>query len=235
VKIGELVSNGNFSNGTSGWHTAFNQARGGAEVNDGIFSIDIESPGDSLNSMVLSQGEMNVQGKKAYILSFDAFANGTRDMRVKVIGDDTLIFLDTILDVPTLMSKIKLTLVPSMDAVAKIEFHIGGSRASVSMDNISFHDASWTPVVYKNQTGDLTKVRFNILNSNGRIMFLTGKNIQGRIAIYNLNGSLIRMLNVSEKVLWDRKDSRGATVACGTYIARLKSNTGNKVGKFILR
>lgn len=235
VKIGELVSNGSFSNGTNGWHTAFNQARGGAEVKDGIYSIDIESPGDSLNSVILSQGEMNVQGKKAYILSFDAFANGIRDMRVKVIGDDSLIFLDTTFVVPTLMNKIKLNLVPTVDAVAKIEFHIGGSRASVSMDNISFHDASWTPVVYNNQTGNLKQTRFSIINSNGRITFLSGKNTQGRIAIYNLNGSLIRVLNISEKVLWDRKDSRGATVARGTYIARLASNTGNQVSKFILR
>ncbi len=235
IKIGELVSNGNFSNGTSGWHTAFNQARGGAEVNDGIYSIDIESPGDSLNTMVLSQGEMNVQGMKAYILSFDAFANGTRDMRVKVIGDDSLIFLDTTLAVPTMMNKIKLNLVPSMDAVTKIEFHIGGSHASVFLDNISFHDASWTSVVYRNQAGDLKQTRFTILSGNGLITFLAGNNIQGRIAIYNLNGSLIRMLNVSEKVLWDRKDSRGATVARGTYIARLISNTGNQVSKFILR
>lgn len=235
IKIGELVSNGSFTNGTSGWHTAFNQARGGAEVNDGIYSIDIESPGDSLNSMILSQGEMNVQGKKAYILSFDAFTNGTRDMRVKVIGDDSLVFLDTTLGVPTLMNNIKLNLVPTVDAVAKVEFHIGGSRASVSMDNISFHDASWTPVVYKKQAGDLKQAHFTILNGNGRITFLAGKNIQGRIAIYNLNGSLIRMLNVSEKVFWDGKDSRGITVARGTYLARLKSNTGNQVSKFILR
>lgn len=235
IKIGELVSNGNFSNGTSGWHTAFNQARGGAEVKDGIYSIDVESPGDSLNSMVLSQGEMNVQGKKAYILSFDAFANGNREMRVKVIGEDSLVFLDTTLGVPTLMNKIKLNLAPTVDAVTKIELHIGGSRASVSLDNISFHDASWTPVVYKKQAADQRQTRFSILNSNGRVSFLTGKNTQGRIAIYNLNGSLIRMLNVSEKVLWDGKDSKGVTVARGTYLARLKSNTGNQVSKFVLR
>ncbi len=235
IKVGELVSNGNFSNGTAGWHTAFNQARGGAEVNDGIYSVDIESPGDSLNSIILSQGEMNVQGKKAYTLSFDVFANGTRDMRVKVIGDDSLLFLDTTFIVPTMMNRIKLDLVPTMDAIAKIEFHIGGSRASVSIDNISFHDASWTPVIHKNETRVQERVCFTILNGNGRVTFQTGKNIQGRIAVYNLNGSLIRVLNVSEKVLWDGKDSRGITVARGTYLARLKSNTGNQVSKFILK
>jgi hypothetical protein len=235
IKIGELVTNGNFSNGTSGWHTTFNHARGGAEVKDGIYSIDIESPGDSLNSMILSQGDMNVQGKRAYLLSFDVFANGTRDMRVKVIGDDSLVFLDTTFGVPTLLSKIILNLIPSADAVAKIEFHIGGSRASVSLDNISFHDASWVPVVYKNQAGETRQVRLSVLNGNGRVIFLAGKNIQGRIAIYNLNGSLVRLLNASEKTLWDGKDSRGITVARGTYIARLRCNTGNQVSKFILR
>ncbi len=236
VKVGELISNGNFSNGTSGWHTAFNQARGGAEVSNGIYSIKIESPGDSLNSMILSQGEMNVQGNRPYILSFDAFVNGTRDMRVRVTGDDSLVFLDTTFSVPTLMSKIKMNLTPTVDAVAKVEFHIGGSRASVSIDNISFHDASWTAIVSKNHPADQRATRFSILNGiNGRITFLTGKNMQGRIAIYNLNGSLIRMLNVSEKTLWDGKDSRGASVARGTYLARLKSNVGNQVSKFILK
>ncbi|HEX3019080.1 MAG TPA: carbohydrate binding domain-containing protein [Chitinispirillaceae bacterium] len=237
IKIGELVTNGNFSNGTTGWNTSFVDARGGAEVNKGVYSINVENPGDSLNSMILSQGEMNVQGNTPYVLSFDAFVNGTRDMRVKLIGDDSLIFLDTTIIVPTLMSNVKFKLTPTADAVAKVEFHIGGSMASVSIDNVSFHDASWTAIEKRSFNADQKPAYFSILNGcYGKVTFLTGKNVQGRIAIYNLNGSLIRILNVSEKVLWDGRDINGVNVARGTYLARLKDNNGSiQVNKFIFR
>lgn len=237
AKLGELVTNGSFTNNLAGWHTSFNGAYGQAVVTgDGMFSTETEAPGDSFSNIILSQGDMNVLGGTEYTFSFKAFANGTRDMKVKILGDDSISLLDTTFTVPNLNETISFKLTPANDVIAKAEFHIGGSRAAVFIDDISFHTSAWTGVIGKNVIAKNRTVAFNIRNIGlGNICFSVGKNVQGQIAVYNLNGSLVRMLKVSEKVLWDGKDSHGLNVARGTYVARLKSNFGSTVNKFIMR
>lgn len=238
VKVGELVNNGTFVNGMNAWNSLFDGASGEAFVENGYLNTNIQSPGSSLNSIIISQGNINVLGETEYTLSFKMFSNGTRDMKVRVTGDDTIVFLDSTFNVPNVMQNITLNLKTTVDAVAKIEFLVGGSRASVSIDDVSFHVLGWVdiknkPSITKNNNQMITFTVHN--NVHGSILFTAGKNVLGQIAVYNLNGTMIRTLKLSEKVFWDGKDSHGASVAPGTYIAKLTSNMGNKVNKFLMR
>lgn len=235
INMGELISNGSFSNQLSSWNTSFKGADGMAVVVDGVYTIDLSNPGSDLSSVILSQGEMNVLSGTEYTLSFNAFANGNREMSVKVFGDDTVSFLDTTFSVPTIQEKITLKLTPTIDAIARVEFHIGGARAGVFLDEISFHNSAWTPINQKKNVAQRSAPSFTVQSRNGSVMFSLGHNVQGQVAVYALNGTKIRTLKVSEKVLWDGKDAHGKIVARGTYIARLSSNSGNVVSKFVIR
>jgi hypothetical protein len=239
VKTGELVTNGRFVNKLQGWTTAFNGAQGQANVSSGTYELSVTEPGSSLKTIELSQGGLPMLGGKEYTLSFNAYANGNRSIELKLIpeGDTTPIF-DSTLALPTVSTELTYRFTSPKDALVKLAIEMGGSRAGVFIDNISFYTGPKPTVGVFNIT--LSRPTgpdgsFAIRLCGRSVYFVVGKMPIGVISIYTIQGSLVRNVPITERTLWDGKNAHGAAVARGVYVAMLKSNSIRSIRQFILK
>jgi hypothetical protein len=134
------------------------------------------------------------------------------------------------------MSPIEFKFTPNTDYFAKVEFLMGGSRAGVYLDDIRF--GTNLPVGVINKKSGLLSLpdRFlKVKSFAGSYSFNVGKNVQGKIGIFDLSGSLVRMLPITETAIWNGLNSHGGTVTQGTYIAAFKNSTMKLVQKFQVR
>ncbi|MBN1575079.1 MAG: carbohydrate binding domain-containing protein [Chitinispirillaceae bacterium] len=238
VKTGELIANGTFSNNQQNWKITSVDAVGQTDFSDKQFEIDIREPGDSLNAIVLSQAGLPVLKGKEYTLSFDVFANGDRSMGIALVADDTVRLLDTVVALPTAQHKLSFKFTPEADAIIRLDFLMGGARAGVFIDNVSFYtgpDPSTSGVLaagYAKAHSD----RFTVQPLGAGAVFHTPQDVGGTISIYNLQGMLLRTLQASGRTLfWDGKTCRGVSVARGSYIAALSGRKTRAAARFIIR
>ncbi len=239
VKSGELIGNGDFSNKLQSWKSAFNApAQGQTNIQNGIFGISVTEPGPDLSSIQLSQSGLPVLGGKEYNLTFQAFANGNRSMAVAVFAEnDTAALFDSTFELPSVKKEIAFKFTPSGDAVVRVEFQMGGSRASVFLDNVSMYTGP-KPVSINNPSARSLApagVSFGIRPLGKGVSFTAGKGRTGSILIYNLQGSLMRTMPISESARWDGKDARGVSVSRGAYVAVLKASGVRSVRQFMMR
>ena len=235
VKTGELIDNGSFSNNQQGWKITSNVTLGQTNFSDKMFVLEIGEPGDSLNDIILSQSGLPVLGGKGYTFSFEAFANGTRTMGIKVVADDTVPLLDTIITLPTVPEKRSFKFTPDVDAMARVEFQMGGARAGIFIDNVSFFTGPDPSGVIATPLVNATNGRFTALSTGNGVLFLLPRGVTGTVSVYNLHGMLLRTLTSAGQVLWDGKNSRGARVARGTCIVTLTGKNTRFATKFVVR
>jgi hypothetical protein len=239
VKSGELIANGAFTNKLQPWKTDITgTAQGQANIQNGMYGISITEPGSSLKSILLSQSGIPVLGGKEYNLAFEAFANGNRSMAISVFAEnDTVPLFDSTFDLPSVKKELDFKFTPSNDALVRVEFEMGGSRASVFLDNVSMYTGP-KPVAVADgfaRAQISTGLTFGIRPIGKSISFSAGKGLSGSISIYNLKGSLIRNVPITESALWDGKNTQGASVSRGAYVAVLRSVGARSVRQFIVR
>jgi hypothetical protein len=240
VKTGELITNGRFINKLQGWTTTFSGAQGQADVSaDGIYELSITEPGSSLKTIELSQGSLPMLGGKEYTLSFNAFANGNRSVELKLIAEgDSTPFFDSTLTLPTVTRELSYRITSSKDALVKLAIEMGGSRAGVFIDNISFYTGPKPAVgAFTTKLSPATGPdgSFTIKPCGRGVCFVVGKIPDGIISIYSIQGSLVRNLPATQRTLWDGKNAHGAAVARGAYIAMLKSKSIRSLRQFIMK
>jgi hypothetical protein len=239
VKTGELVVNGSFANNMHGWKTSFiDNSQGQASTSDQIFRLSISQQGVDYSSIVLSQSDIPVLKDKEYTFSFDAYANGTRSMKVKVIlGDDSIASIDTVLVLPSVSKRMEYKFTSPRDAIARLEFHIGGSRASVFLDNVSFYTGKLPLPVTTAPLQFHAKGRFSAFSSGaGVITFKNCNSANATVAIYSLKGELIQKLASDTKQLhWDGRTISGKHAISGTYIAVLAAPKIQQSCRFLLK
>ena len=238
VKTGELIVNGTFSNYEQGWNTRFDNAQGQPEFRNQKFEITINEPGDAFSSIILSQSDLPVLQGKEYVLSCNVFANGTRSMAVLVISDfDSLALLDTTVSVPSVKKNIAFEFTPEFDAMTRVEFHIGGFRAGVFIDDVSFATKMLPidQVVISRTKHDSEK--FSIHPSGNGIRFIVPDfhGGGGTVAIFNIKGMLLhRFDNAAEQIFWNGTTRNGARAARGNYIARFSKGRNRQIHRFLL-
>jgi hypothetical protein len=223
VRNGEMVANGTFSGSQQGWNISFDNASGQTGYNNQRFEIVINEPGDDLDAIILSQSGLPLLGKKEYTMSFDAFSNGNRDLGVALITDDTAAMFDTIVTLPSVNKSHTLTFTAATDALARIEFRMGGARAGVFIDNISLFTgakpASIDVVLSLHKKPPATA--FTIRPTGNGFTFLTLPGEGGRISIFSLGGALMATLPAAGVTAWDGRNAQGARLTRGSYVALL--------------
>jgi hypothetical protein len=240
VKTGELIVNGSFKDNLHAWKTSFNSnAQGQTSVTDQIFKLNINQPGTDYSSIVLSQTDIPVLKDKEYTLAFNAFANGTRSMRVNVVlGNDTVAISDTIIELPSVSKRIEYRFKAPKDAIARLEFLLGGSRASVFLDNVSFYTGK-LPVkqVYTPISKTTSERRFSALSSGaGMITFSHSDVVNGSIAIYSLRGQLLQKLaSGKDHIQWNGTTFTGNHITSGTYLAIFTASEMKQTCRFMVK
>jgi hypothetical protein len=155
------VSNGDFSQGTNRWTVSLS---GGAaaswNANDAIGTFNITNGGPALSSVQLAQGSHSLIQSNTYIIEFDAWASQSRYIGVQVAQTTTPFADYSQIQDPFLTPnhnhyRYAFTMKQPSDFSAKLLFNLGGSAASVYLDNIS-----------------LTGVAPGDLNLDGRVDFL---------------------------------------------------------------
>jgi hypothetical protein len=245
VKAGELITNGNFQKNSqglmSGWTTSLKGGKGQAAVSsDGMYELSITDPGSSMDAIILSQdGGLPMLGGKEYSLSFDAFANGNRSMAVKLIAEgDSLPLFDSTVVLPAVKGELSFKMTAAADALVKLVFCMGGSRASIFMDNVSFYTGPkpMATGAFKPALFPRADAMFIIKPSGKKVGFFIGNASHAVIDIYDLQGSLVRNLSsVTRSILWDGMTMNGAAVSRGTYIAVLHSNAIRTARRFTMK
>ncbi|MFW6253637.1 MAG: carbohydrate binding domain-containing protein [Chitinivibrionales bacterium] len=239
IEKGELITNGDFSDGFDGWDnlTLANGAEAAADIRDEVLKVSIDESGNDAEDIILFQNNMPMLEGEEYELSFDCHAAGERSIRVVLSESETseVVVIDTTFPMPTSSTTFNYSFIAPQDMNARLEFFLGGYSALVSLDNISLYTEPDVAIDYRNVAYGGTQEVFRIQPNANRVMFTMGANTAGMVEIYAVNGSKIRSLKASEHVSWDRRNAHGAFVAGGTYIAVLRSSQGNLTRKFFLR
>ncbi len=140
LSASNLITNGDFSNSTTGWTpSAWSQdgaAAGTPSVQNGIFSFAVTNGGtDTWNVQIFQTAVPFVKGT-SYTLSFDASASAARSIKVYA----NLGAIDKSVSLTTTSTKYTYTFVSDSTESGKLSFDIGGPSAAgttVQLDNVS--------------------------------------------------------------------------------------------------
>jgi len=139
---GELVRNGNFSQGSSEW--SLNQLSGGVatgSVQNGVYELQVSNGGSTSWALSLVQGEIYLQAGRRYTLSFDASASASGKVDVGAgmsVEPFTTQFLQSV-QLSSTMKRYSYTFTAaSDDPHARLFFDLGqNSPQKISIDNVS--------------------------------------------------------------------------------------------------
>ncbi len=146
-----LITNGDFSNGTNSWYLGQWGGSSSGSVTGGQYKITVSSTGSEWWNVQFMQGGLPLEQGKSYVVSFDAYKgpenSGSQSFVLNVGedgGDYTSYFNGygpevTLTQTPTNHSYTFDMLEPS-DAAARLEFNCGKSTGTFYFDNISLQE-----------------------------------------------------------------------------------------------
>jgi hypothetical protein len=238
IRVGELITNGTFDDSLNGWKNMLsNGAVAVPELNTNAFGISIVSGGNNLSDIVLSQSGLIVFSGNSYLLSFSAFANLPRVMRIRLIDSDSgdsvkTPFFDTLVNVALTINDFKYMLSVSKDCNVKLEFLLGGDSADIFIDNVSLRIPTIVKTI-KTRVPDLSGDVTSTFITDSKIEFRNKSSQSGAIDIFNLSGVLVTRLHfVNGYAVWDFSNKCGSAVARGSYFARITTPSVRKVFLF---
>ena len=86
INAGNLIKNGNFSNGTSDWSTGINvEGLATATVENGVLTYDINSTGTAEWNIQLTQAGISLKAGETYRLSYDIISSVSRTIKSNVV------------------------------------------------------------------------------------------------------------------------------------------------------
>jgi len=190
LSAANLIVNGDFSNGTTGWTPSAWSPGGGAagtpSVQDGVFSYAVTNGGpDTWNVQIFQTAVPFVKGT-TYTLSFDASASKARDIKVYA----NLGAFDKSVSLGTASSTYTYTFVSDSTESDKLSFDIGGPGAAgttVQLDNVSIMAAT-------SAIAPAGRVGKSVLAQVGNRLLLHGA---GELVVRDLSGRMILSRRVS--------------------------------------
>jgi mannan endo-1,4-beta-mannosidase len=144
LSAANLIVNGDFSNGTTGWTPSAwspdGAAAGTPSVQNGVFSFAVANGGPDTWDVQIFQTAVPFVKGATYTLSFDASASKARDIKVYA----NLGAFDKSVSLGTANAAYAYTFVSDSTESGKLSFDIGGPGAAgttVSLDNVSIKAA----------------------------------------------------------------------------------------------
>ncbi len=144
VNNGDLSAEENFSDGADWEFFTAEGGEGSVEVRDGEIAVDIANEGTVDYSLQLVQANVPMKNGAEYRVSFDAYAEENRSMKVGISGPDhdyVRYLEDTVVELTPEKQTYSydFTMTGEDDANGRLEFNMGlaGSTAGVRIGNIS--------------------------------------------------------------------------------------------------
>ena len=166
-----LLLNGGFQNQISPWKlTVTGTAEAAAGITGEGVLIDIANGGSELTDIVLSQSGLQLYRGQSYRFEFDARAEESRilDVKVESAGQSTdysrmgSIYIRT----RTEHFAFSFNMQDPTDDNARLAFHTGGDASNVIIDNVSLVRLSGTGIAEKESDGQITGYRLDELYPN---------------------------------------------------------------------
>lgn len=146
-----LLTNGDFSNGLTGWLFAANGTTSSASVSNGEAVINITTAGtNAWEPQFVKDGFALISGQQ-YTVSFQARAATNRNIQlfVNTGPNNYASFFTQSVPLTTAMQTFTYTFTANAnDDNARIDFNCGGNTANVIIDNVSIITGSVAPVTY---------------------------------------------------------------------------------------
>ncbi len=141
---GELLSNGDFSDGTTGWGTGINTpAVGSYDASSGELFVDVTTAGTDGWHVQLLQGGLTIRQYENYTVSFYARAESSRDIEV-IVGEEGGEYTSYGQGTYTLTTTMTLytftfNMTEETDTGARFQINMGLEAVSLYIDNISVY------------------------------------------------------------------------------------------------
>ncbi|WP_127491508.1 carbohydrate binding domain-containing protein [Paenibacillus glycanilyticus] len=149
-----LISNGEFDNGTNGWWTYFDASASGtiaATTSAGLsgtnaLKFDLSNGGDADWKAQLGQTVSSLSSGTTYTLSFKGKADSARSITVSVSqeGSPYSTFLSQTASLTASGQTYSYTFTPNASGNVYVKFNVGGGSADVYLDQISLTSGSGT-------------------------------------------------------------------------------------------
>lgn len=144
----ELISNGDFENGTTDWTLFKSGADGNIQVEpNGFLNIDVIAPGSADWRLSLRQSNINLEQGKMYTIHFDAYAEANREASIIMsqIGGAQYAYLAFDLSTNVTSYSMDFTMNNPSDVQAIFNLNVGSSVFDVFVDNISISENDCVP------------------------------------------------------------------------------------------
>ena len=227
VDTTEQVINGQFESESELWVLNIYGGSATGSVVNGEYKINISSSGSNDYDVQLAQAGLYLENGRKYRLRFDAYAESSRNMGIKVGQADEPYknYLNEPADVSLTTASdsfsIEFEMTEPTDENARIEFNAGGQLGDVFIDNVSLKEISTTSVMIPVLTkGKYSRPR---ITSSG-ITFDNSWNDNIDIRIYDISGRLVYRKAFADtpgknSIRFDR-----VNFAKGLYIAKVYNN-----------
>ena len=142
----EMLTNGDFSNGDTGWQMyVFEAASASGSVQNGEYVVSIPNGGDQSWQVQLMQTGLLIENGKKYDLTFEAYALSPRKIGAAVTrNSDPWTWYDGSSDFQLTTSKqtFRYSFIMNMptDPAARVLFELGGTSVDVYFDNVSLKE-----------------------------------------------------------------------------------------------
>ncbi len=234
----ELVVNGTFENGKTGWTFSTwsqdNSAKGNAVVESGVLKYSVENGGpETWNVQFFQRNLPLVQGTQ-YTLCFDAWSSDNDSANIFIGNNGGYGGVPRNIKLtPTKQSfKIDFTMDSASDPSARLSFDLGGlNRQGIYFfDNISLKARnSSIPVI--NSFLKSARLEFCMINNNACELFLE-EDSKVTINIFDLKGRMIKPIVDKNLFIGSHRFPLPHTLGSGTYLLRVKAGSKSTVLRF---
>lgn len=233
-KKDELISNGDFSKGLSGWGSWSEASVAPAfttTASDSVFVANITKPGTANWHIVEQQLNVPLVKGVTYNVSFDAWADTPKPMDVffsKNWGDYGN-YYSTVKNVTSIRQRFtwSVKMNYSTDLNCRFGFGIGQFTGKLYIDNVSVEKSASTTSATINSDPDNTFTVFP--NPASTLLQISGQNTGTspvRISLYNLQGQLVSVLKNAcnfEKEESVQIDLKSLNIPKGVYLIEFMS------------
>jgi len=250
-KSGEnLITNGNFSDTLNHWNFGTEpSAQATLSFPNQTCHFKIDQGGSSLNDIQLRQNNITLIHGETYIISFDAWADESRTMEVKVGKDNSPWINYGKYGMSYVTNNIKhfhypFVMEDQTDENSRIEINVGLHDADVTIDNVTLVLSNGSNRVEDSSGMQMVESSIrnfpNPFNFETKISFEIKTKSQSCVKIYNLKGQVIQTIldqylpAGEHTIIWDGTDYHGDPVSSGLYLCHVHLGNFQKTIRMVV-
>lgn len=198
----ELVTNGDFSDGSTGWKfAAFEDAKGTSSVESGELAITMTAAGTEGWHAQLNTTGLDISSGKTYQVSFKARASVPFDLPMNIgLNEDpwTTYSGYQTLSVSTEMEtfSFEFTMNEADDQSARIVFDLGSFSGSIFFDDISIKTIGGSSISNNNINPKFRGNSFSVMpRGNGVFTIKSGSSLKGSFRLLDISGRCLAELS----------------------------------------